>query len=227
MTSSHQSLTKCRYGLITIPIATLFGLAAYSSARTPLYDLVPWIPMALCLFLMVTAYSLPYFLPRFGITPTDRAMHNQIALEDGLRYLDEDLEVEPGSIQAMESLPEQEESPMLARFDEHEISNMSRSESRLSRFTSHSDSDIDLEDNMQTANVSLHRMVSSSREGYCMSGLPQTSSDSGYPSSRFGTFPAGQIHQSRNDRSILLSPKSLGFHGPSSESAGCQNEFFG
>lgn len=63
-----------------IPVATILGLAAYSSARTPLRELVPFMPIALSLLLLLTSYSLPRFSSNGeGYIP----LHQEISLEDG------------------------------------------------------------------------------------------------------------------------------------------------
>lgn len=129
-----------------VPLAALLGLVAYSSARTPLKDLVPWLPIGLLLLLLLTTYSLPLFWPNFeGYVSIER----QTSLEDGPSQPPwGSIEAALGSIQACESCGSDHRSILMTGyrqhgFLEHQISHMSRSTSPLSRFSSVRDSDID------------------------------------------------------------------------------------
>ena len=138
-----------RYGPLMIPMATFLGLAAYSSAHTPLRELVPWMPVGLSTLLLLTAYSLPRFWPNFeGYAPVDR----QISLEDGL------FQPPVGSNEAILDSSQAFESPRsdhgsssrIALCEqgsrELQVSHMSRSTSPSSRLLSVHDSDIDLDE---------------------------------------------------------------------------------
>jgi hypothetical protein len=157
----------------------LLGLLAYSSARTPLGELVPWIPIALLLLLLLTTYSLPRLWPNFrDYAPVDQ----EGALEEGLSQLAHGSTVETGgSVQTCENRENQDESPLVTHcceqsFQEHQISHMSRSASRLSRFSSVHGSDIDLE----PMSYPLKRWVSPSRAGVFMN-VARAFQDHEYP----------------------------------------------
>lgn len=142
------------YGPLMLPISTLFGLATYSSARTPLRDLVPWMPIVLSLFLLLTTYTLPRFWPGpdyQGYSPIDR----ESSLEEGhsqqsRRSSRSASRHDP----ARENYESHEGFPIMTQyrpqwfpqwFREHQVSHMSRPTSRSSRFpTEERDSDIDL-----------------------------------------------------------------------------------
>lgn len=160
---------------------TLLGLLAYASARTPLRELVPWIPIALLLLLLLTTYSLPRLWPRLNnYAPVDQ----EGALEEGLSQLAHGSAVETGgSVQTRESRENRDEFPLALvthccaqNFQEHQISHMSRSASRLSRFSSAHGSDIDLE----PASYQMKRWVSPSRAGVFMN-VARAFEDHEYP----------------------------------------------
>jgi hypothetical protein len=67
-----------------LPIASLLGLGAYASSRTPLSDLIPWIPVILSILLLLTVYSLPLLWLEYG---SYLPISQQISLEDGLSEL--------------------------------------------------------------------------------------------------------------------------------------------
>ena len=147
-----------------LPVATLFGLATYSSARTPLKDLVPWMPIVLSLFLLLTAYTLPRFWPRSdyqGYSPINR----EISLEDGHSQRSRgSSRATPWHVQTRENSRSREGSPIMVQyrphwcphwFQEHQVSHMSRPTSRSLRFPSEQrDSDIDLSEHPLTGQES-------------------------------------------------------------------------
>ncbi|KAG4432751.1 hypothetical protein IFR05_011756 [Cadophora sp. M221] len=153
----HHAEVKT-YGPFSLVLAAVFGIAAISSARSSLKELTPWIPIALCLLNLLTAFSLPRLYQAFKDPGPEEAMEAMEAMEEGraneLRgpigvaipvRLDE-------GYRPMETSLEMDQLLIL------NISKMGRPESRLSRGFSVHDSDIDLNDHAQTAGIALRRM---------------------------------------------------------------------
>ncbi|KAH8602900.1 hypothetical protein B0O99DRAFT_666494 [Bisporella sp. PMI_857] len=59
-----------RYGPWVLALYTLLGLAAYSSAQTTLPQLVPWIPISICVCLLLTVFLAPK-LRRISLSAED------------------------------------------------------------------------------------------------------------------------------------------------------------
>ena len=215
-------LTPNRYGPFTLVAATFLGLAAYSSARTPLKELVPWLPTALCLFILLTVY----FFPKLrNSLRGDHGTH--IDLEDGRPFGYHGTPVEPGSIQSDQDFHNRHQSLGVNRWLDYDISftgGIGRQESPHSRGPSARESDIDLEDRQSVARIVAQRMISPSRPGYNTGNLPQTASENGVPSQGFPT--AGSC-QSRDYRQCSLSPESIVVEGPSSTSAASERPLLG
>lgn len=135
-----------------IPIATLLGLVAYSSARTPLTELVPWMPIAFSLLLLLTSYSLPRFCSNFDdYIP----LHQQTSLEDGpsqSRYGSSVATLGSGR-QTCSTHGSRDGPPPLADWPErclreYQVAHMSRSTTHMSQLPSVHESDIDLNESM-------------------------------------------------------------------------------
>lgn len=144
------------YGAFTLVAATFLGLAAYSSARTPLKELVPWLPIALCLFILLTVFFFPKVRRIFNGGGGDEP---QFAMEEGraLRFAHSiGTSVEPGSIQSEEDNRSQQQSLNVAHWIDHETSHMrgvdwstSQQDTRLST----RGSDIDLDERQSVAST--------------------------------------------------------------------------
>jgi hypothetical protein len=133
-----------------LPVAALLGLAAYSSARTPLGDLVPWMPMVLSIFLLLTAYTMPRFWTHYQGYSAVGNSDQDVSLEEGRsRQYCGSSRAMSGHVQTREPYLQREGSPVMGQyrppwFRQHQVSHMTRPASRLSRFQSEHDSDIDL-----------------------------------------------------------------------------------
>jgi hypothetical protein len=145
----HTDITY-RFGPVMLPIAALFGLAAFSSARTPLGDLVPWMPMVLSIFLLLTAYTLPRFWTHNQGYSAVGNSDEDVSLEEGRshQYRGSSRPMS-GYVQTREHYQSREGSPVIGQywppwFRQHQVSHMSRPTSGLSGFASEHDSDIDL-----------------------------------------------------------------------------------
>lgn len=139
-----------------LPIAALLGLGAYASSRTPLRDLISWIPVILSILLLLTVYSLPLLCSEFG---SYSPISQQISLEDGLSELSgRSDEAMPDSIRASESSGSDHRSSPGSPFceqchREHQISHMYRSASPP--VSSVRGSEIDLDDTTLDPFISL------------------------------------------------------------------------
>jgi hypothetical protein len=211
------------YGPFTLVGVTFLGLAAYSSARTPLKELVPWLPTALCLFILLTVYFFPKLRQSLrggnGI---------QIAMEEGRPFGYHGTPVEPGSIQSEEDIRSRYHSLEVNRWLEYDTAyagGMGRPASRHSAGLSTRESDIDLEDRQSVARIVAQRMISPSRPGYNMNNVPQTASENGFPSQRFAQ--AGSSNQPRDYRPRSLSPESIVVEVPSSTAAESERPLLG
>jgi hypothetical protein len=185
-----------RYGPFTLVAVTFFGLAAYSSARTPLKELIPWLPTALCLFILLTVYFFPKLRQSLrGDNGT------QIAMEEGRAFGYHRTPVEPGSIQSEEDIRSRNQSLDVARWLEYDTAHaggIGQPASRQFGALSVRESDIDLEDRQSVARIVAQRMISPTRPGYNISSLPQTATGNGFPSQRFAT--TGSCSQPRDYR---------------------------
>lgn len=201
--------SSCRYGPFTLAIATLLGLAAYSSARTPLRDMVSWIPLFICLLVLLTVF----FLPR--LYQTLQGADPNISMEEGhagfiLDHFGEPMETTSrrGSHRGGR-LRE-------THFRELDISNMGRPTSRLSNALSIHESDIDLQDSAEIMRIALRRMVGPIRNNH----FEETSSGASLDGSRRSDFAAHQssthTSQDRNYSTRSSSPESSGSPSPSS-----------
>lgn len=146
-----------------VPVAGLLGLAAYSSARTPLKDLVPWLPVGLSLLLILTTYTLPHFWPTFNDSgPVD----HHILLEEGLTSFADGSDVgSTDSIPRFQDFDNQDGSPRGIPCREHStqdhhVSHMSRPASRSCTLSSVHDSEHILRGLPDTA---LKRWLNTSR----------------------------------------------------------------
>ena len=136
-------LTSSRYGPFTLVAATLLGIAAYSSARTSLTELVPWLPLALCLFLLLTVYLFPKLGDSLRV---DNEVQN--AMEEGLSSGFYGTPVEPGSVQLEEWIPSRQWSPEINNWIEHNLSHVGGRDDQPapSETMSTRESDVDLDE---------------------------------------------------------------------------------
>ncbi|KAH9220307.1 hypothetical protein DL95DRAFT_456458 [Leptodontidium sp. 2 PMI_412] len=196
------------YGPFTLILAAIFGIAAFSSARSSLKELTPWIPIALCLLYLLTAFSLPRLHEAFK-DPVP-----EVDMEEGHSNAFRGPTGVPRSVRSDELHRPRERSLEMDQLLILNIAEMGRPESRLSRGFSVHDSDIDLNDYAQTAGIALRRMVSPSRENY----IPRTSSHgalhtyfSGYPQGFLANRPSSDhTSQDMNYSQRSSSPESLG-----------------
>jgi hypothetical protein len=205
---------------------TFLGLAAYSSARTSLEELVPWLPTALCLFVLLTVY----FIPKLRQT-LNGDYGNQIAMEEGCSPGFYGTPVEPGSVRSQMSIRTRQQSPEVERWLTQDTSHMGcgigRPASRNSGRQSIRDSDIDLDDTSSVTRIVVQRMVSPSRPGYNINNLPQIASESGFPSQRFATAGPSQSSQPKDHYPRSLSLESVAVEGLSSTSAESERPLLG
>ena len=193
-----------RYGPFTLVAATFLGLAAYSSARTSLKELVPWLPTSLCLFVLLTVYFIPTIREALNTEET-----TQISMEEGRSFIFPATPVEPGSVQSEGETMSRQQSLDMQRWLSYDISFMGRPESLYSGGQSSPESNIDLEEAYRLPRIVAQRMVSRSQPGYTVSSLLRTSSDSNFPLRRFSAAaPRSQRIQPR-DCPRSLSPGSL------------------
>ncbi|KUJ18550.1 uncharacterized protein LY89DRAFT_732109 [Mollisia scopiformis] len=160
------------YGPFTLAFATFLGFAAYSSARTPLMDLVPWLPMIVWLFVLLTVYFLPRLRELFAqpLDPED-------AMEQGRHHpvhripLD-DVRIQPNVNRPGNDPMELEE--WLRGMDRNSVPG-------LPDDLSTQGSDIELPQHSEAMAVAWRRAVRMGRQGLMTGGLSQTSSDTPYP----------------------------------------------
>jgi len=186
-------LTRFRYGPLFLPIACLLCLAAFGLAGTSMREFIADIPIALCLFILITAYSLPRLFPSL-MEPSH--LEYQIALEEGLLPSIIGLPRGPGSIQTIDD-SHIRDGPLMDRFlQEQGFPYLTRSPSPRLRMPSIHGSDIDLEENMEPVAIALRRWVSPTR-AEAFSGLSKISSpDPGSPPKRFVAQPSETPHHS-------------------------------
>ena len=200
---SRAVLTKSRYGPFTLVAATFLGLAAYSSARTSLKELVPWLPLALCLFVLLTVYFFPKL--KQSLSGNNEV---QNSMEEGRTRGFYGTPVEPGSIQSEEEIQRGRWSPQVNQWLEHDTSHAGGRDierpGSSGRLSAHQ-SDIDLDDRQTVPRLFSQRMVSPGRQSYNMSSLPRTTSDSGFPTPRF----AAMLPSSRLDLSKVCTQRSV------------------
>ena len=84
-----------RYGPYALAAYTCFGLGAYSSTRTSLSELVPWIPISICISSLLTVFFPPK-VQELLASPSD----NEIRMEEGRMFGDPRSPVQPGSVQS-------------------------------------------------------------------------------------------------------------------------------
>jgi hypothetical protein len=189
--------------------ATFLGLAAYSSARTSLKELVPWLPPALCLFVLLTVY----FFPKLRQTSSgNNGTPN--AMEEGRSFGFYGTPVEPGSVQSDEDNRSHQWNPEVNRWLGHDTSyagGIGRPASRQSGLLSNRGSDIDLDDSQSVPRLSSQIVVSPSRQAY----------EIRLPTQRFAAAmgPASQMNQSREYHQGPLSPESTVIESAPSTSA--------
>jgi hypothetical protein len=212
-------LILSRYGPLVVPAAALLGLAAYSSARTPLRELVPWMPIALSLLLLLTTYSLPRLWPNFKESVN---VDQQIALEEGLfrvpRGADEDT---IRSVQTREGYEPRDQFHMETHccdrgIQEHQVCHMSRSASRVSRFSSLHESDVDLNEPL---NYPLTRRVSPSRPSV-FKNIDQAFEDAESQSSGLPVRSSWSCRHCRGDEGCSSSQDTQAAHCPSTTTSG-------
>lgn len=224
--TSKLVLTLFRYGPFTLVAATFLGFAAYSSARTTLKELVPWLPLALALFVLLTVYFFPKLRQLFS-----RDSETLIAMEEGQGYPLYGTPVEPGSVQSDEDIRSRQRSLEVDRWLEYDISHVGgigRPASRHSGRLSTRESDIDLDDSQSVARLVAQRMVSPSRQTYNISNLPRTALESGFSTQRpTAMAPPSQLNQPRDYQQRSLSPESIVVEGPSSTSAESERPLLG
>ena len=175
--------------------ATLLGLAAYSSARTSLQELVPWLPPTFCLLVLITVY-----FPRKIRQSINGYNGSQIAMEEGRPCGHDGTTVEPGSVQSNEDYGANRtnrQSLDVEHWLEHEISHIGGARWPISpepgRLSTR-ESEIDLEDSRSVKQPVSQRMVSESCQGRCMGKLPATASDSRFPIQGFsGEQPSSRL----------------------------------
>ncbi|KAE8442843.1 hypothetical protein EG329_002815 [Mollisiaceae sp. DMI_Dod_QoI] len=180
------------YGPFTLVFATFLGFAAYSSARTPLPDLVPWIPMVVWLFVLLTVYFLP---KAHGICT--RPIDHYTAMEEGRGYHFRRFPVENqrGEIDSRNHL--RNDSLELSGWRSHDVTGMDhRSALELLEGLSTHESDIDLQEHSEAAAVALRRVVSMSRAGLFSTGLSQSSSDGPYNQTLTASVHGGHFRPS-------------------------------
>ncbi|KAH8814937.1 hypothetical protein F5884DRAFT_746514 [Xylogone sp. PMI_703] len=145
------------FGPCALAVAAVLGIGAYSSARTTLKELVPWMPIIICLFLLLTVSFGP--LIKSFITRDDD--DENATLEEGTRYplntVPRPLGSPPRSHRSGN-----EPSPLANYLMDHEVSHMTRSEWRFPNRSQHS-SDINLSDELESHFVAARRALSPSR----------------------------------------------------------------
>jgi hypothetical protein len=170
-----------------------------------LKELLPWIPIAVSLFVYLTTYSMPRLLPFFmEPTPVDY----QVELEEGTLHPYNESSVEAGSIQTLEDYQNREESPMMARYHNEsfvnlQVSHMDRGAASNSSVPSTHGSDIVLDDQGHV-NLAPRRCVSPTG-GAIFTSPPKTSSETGYPTPRFA---AGSSEPFRLENIDIQQPSS-------------------
>jgi hypothetical protein len=185
------------------------SIAAYSSARTTLTELVPWIPLALCLFVLLTVYFFSKL--RHSLRADNQA---QIAMEEGRGF--HGTPVEPGSVQSDEvsqTLRWSQEMNRRLEFDISHTGGIDRPGS--SEILSSRESDIDLDSNQSVARIIVQRMVSQSGQAV-ISSLLQTASADGFHNQNAAVvgFP-NQWEQFEDHRQRSLLPGSIAVEGTS------------
>ncbi|CZR50191.1 uncharacterized protein PAC_00063 [Phialocephala subalpina] len=190
------------YGPFTLAFATFLGLAAYSSARTPLPELIPWMPLVVWSFVMLTVYFLPkvhgFFVRPILINP-ENAMEEgryefpRFPAEAVHSYPDLRIHSGGGNLEMMTLLDH-----ALTGIDPYPACGL------MDGLSSH-ESDIDLQEQPEAVVVALRRGVSIARAGFFTGGLSESSSDGPYPQN-LGT--AVQNGQFRNSESDIDSPSS-------------------
>jgi hypothetical protein len=167
-----------------------------------------------------------YFLPKLR-QPLNGDSENQIAMEEGRSRGFYGTPVEPGSVRSEASIRSRQQSLEVEHWLTQETSHMGgigRPASRNSGRQSIRDSDIDLDDTSSVTRIVVQRMVSPSRPGYNMSNLPQTASESGFPSQRFATAGPSQPVD-RYPRKLSL--ESIAVEGPSSTTGESERPLLG
>ena len=217
-------LTSFRYGPFTLVAATFFGLAAYSSARTSLKELVPWLPLAVCLFVLLTVTLFPKL--RQSLSGDNGT---QIAMEEGRLPGFYGSLVEPGSVQSEEDTNIHQWNPDVEIWLEHDISYTGGADRLTSPGRlSHRGSDIDLDDRQSVARFVAKRMVSPSRQAYNINSLSQITPDNGFPTQRFAATGLGsRLDQPRAPCQRSSSPESILVECPSSTSAASEMALLG
>jgi hypothetical protein len=212
-------LIPSRYGPLVVPAAALLGLAAYSSARTPLRELVPWMPLALSLLLLLTTYSLPRLWPNFM---ESAQVDQQLALEEGLFQLPHGANEDTiRSVQIREGYEPRDQYHMVTRccdraIQEHQVCHMSRSASRVSRFSSLHESDVDLNEPLS---YPLTRRVSPSRPSV-FKNIDQAFEDAESQSSRFPVRSGWSCRHCRGNEGCLSSQDTQAAYWPSTAASG-------
>lgn len=96
-----------RHGPYALAAYTCFGLGAYSSTRTTLSELVPWIPTSLCIILLLTVF-LPPKIRELRANPD----FNDIHMEEGMMPGILRSQAQPGSVQSDGSIQQREQTLM-------------------------------------------------------------------------------------------------------------------
>lgn len=190
------------YGPFTLAFATFLGLAAYSSARTPLPELIPWMPLVVWSFVMLTVYFLPK-AHRFFTRPI--LINPEHAMEEGRydfpRFPAEAVHSYPdlrshsggGSLEMMTLLDH-----ALTGIDPYSACGL------LDGHSSH-ESDIDLQEQPEAVAVALRRGVRIARAGYFTSGLSESSLDGPCPLNLGTAVHDGYFRNSEGDIDSLSS----------------------
>ena len=132
---SQPLANTVRYGPYTLAVSTLLGLVAFSSASTTLPELVPWLPLSISVYFLLTVFSAPRVHEFF--TPTEDF---DILMEEGQCRTSARTPVEPGSIQSDEDIQSHQETfENTLRLQNHNLSFMGPA-SQFSGGSSHSNS---------------------------------------------------------------------------------------
>jgi hypothetical protein len=201
---------------VTLVFVTILGLTA-SSASKDLKELIPWMPPALALLLLLTVF----FLPKIRQAP------NQLndflyAMEEGRSRRYRILPTEEGSVRTEGHFRSRNESLEMDRqLLDLNVSQMDhRPPSRFTERSSFYGSEIDLNEHIPHTQIAIGRMVGHSRAGYLHTGLSEASSDTRHSQAYAATGHIHPFHVAMEDSPRSPPPESMVVNSPSSASAG-------
>ncbi|RFU32444.1 hypothetical protein B7463_g3863, partial [Scytalidium lignicola] len=204
-------------GPYALAVVAVLGIVAFSSARTSLKELVPWMPAIVSLFLFLTVYFGPILKAFISGDNPDEDM----TLEEGSYY---SLNGEPGSLRSLNNsiVPRNGSFSVANQWLQHDISHMSRSEFSFPDHSPHS-SDIDLNEGLASCIVTAQRMASPIRAAFQSGAIPQSPPPFGNPDSHFPDLPLTRSEPESSDQ-LHLPGTEVAQHSPSSSATSNSTE---